>query len=465
MSYFSGLGTAASALHAHQTRIAVIGDNIANIDTPGYAAQRVELGALGSGNWGVFSGRALQHGVDVIGITRRRDELLENASRGAGSDAAMANAQAQSLQSIETQLGPLREGSFSDQLNQFFNSFDDLGNEPNDPAARQVTLQRAEQIAGSLRSQSDLFNTARADEIGRVTDTVDQINRLVDSIADLNLQVKAGSNNGQTPNSLMARRSDQVAKLAELADIEVVEDLTNELTINLDGIMLVSGGRPTHLSVDSTVDPALAPLGMERITVNAPNGRELAITTGALGGHLATANVTVPGLVADLNAFATQFVADVNAIHATGFGQDGVDGRDLFTLTSGIAGDIEVSADVAGRPDLLGASSTAAGTFNGDIAAQMAALGNSDTGPTKIYDAFVAKLGAATERATFSAEIATQAASHAQAGLDKAIGVSLDEELTELMSAQRAYEASARMVTAIDEMLRTLINSTGLVGR
>lgn len=465
MSYFSGLGTAASALHAHQTRIAVIGDNIANIDTPGYAAQRVELGALGSGNWGVFSGRALQHGVDVVGITRRRDELLENAARNSGSDAAMANAQAQSLQSIEAQLGPLREGSFSDQLNQFFNSFDDLGNEPNDPAARQVTLQRAEQVAGSLRSQWDLFTTARTDEIDRITDSVAQVNRLVDSIADLNLQVKAGSLNGQAPNSLIARRADQVAKLAELVDIDVVQDLTNELTINLDGVMLVSGGRPTHLRVDSTVDPALAPLGMERVTVNAPNGRELTIGTGALGGHLVTTNVTVPGLVEDLNAFANQFVADVNAIHSTGFGQDGATGRDLFSLTTGIAGDIEVSADVAGRPDFLGASATATGTFDGTVAAQMAALGNAASGPTKLYDGFVAKLGAATERATFAADIASQSASHAQAGLDKAIGVSLDEELTELMSAQRAYEASARVITAIDEMLRTLISSTGLVGR
>ncbi len=465
MSDFSALSTAASALFAHQKRIGVIGDNIANIDTPGYAKQRVELGAIGTGTSGVFSGKALQRGVDVTGITRRRDALLESTYRNSGGDAAKAIAQSESLKSIEAQLGPLREGSFSDQLNDFFNSFDDLANEPDDPATRMVTLQRAEQIAGSLRSQADTFTTARADEIDRVGALVDEVNRLVDSIADLNLQVKAGSVGGQTPNSLMGQRSEQMAQLAKLVDISVNEGENNSVTVSLDGQLLVSEGAASHLRVASTVDPALTPLNMERVTVLATSGRELSVTSGSLSGHLASANETVPELLADLNAFASQFVTDVNALHATGFGQDGVDGRDLFTQTGGLAESVTVNVDMVDHPERLAAAGTATARFDGSIAAQMALLGSSADGPAKAYDAFVVKLGAQANRLDFAAQIATESANHARSSLDSAIGVNLDEELTDLMSAQRAYEAAARMVTAIDEMLRTLISSTGLVGR
>ncbi len=465
MSNFSALSTASSALFAHQKRIGVIGDNIANIDTPGYAKQRVELGAIGTGTSGVFSGKSLQQGVDVIAITQRRAALLESTFRDSGGDAANAIAQAESLKSIEAQLGPLREGSFSDQLNQFFNSFDDLANEPDDPATRQVTLQRAEQVAGSIRSQADLFNTARGDEIDRVNALIGEVNRLVDSIADLNIQIKAGSIGGATPNSLMGRRGEQMAELAKLVDISVSEGFNNEVTVSLDGQMLVSEGRASHLSVASVADPALAPLNMERITITAPSGREVAIDSGALAGHLQSTNVTIPGLTADLNAFAAQFVADVNALHATGFGQDGIDGRDLFTETGGLAESVTLNIDMVGHPERLAAAATATGALDGSIAAQMALLGSAANGPAKAYDAFIVKLGSETNRLDFSAQIATESANHARSSLDSAIGVNLDEELTDLMSAQRAYEAAARMVTAIDEMLRTLISSTGLVGR
>ncbi|MEZ5230920.1 MAG: hypothetical protein R2710_30865 [Acidimicrobiales bacterium] len=166
--------------------------------------------------------------------------------RNSGGDAAKAIAESESLKSIEAQLGPLREGSFSDQLNQFFNSFDDLANEPDDPATRQVTLQRAEQVAGSIRSQADIFNTARADVIDRVNAIVGEVNRLVDSIADLNLQVKAGSIGGATPNSLLGQRSEQLAQLAKLVDITVTDGQNNEVNVSLDGQLLVSEARDPH---------------------------------------------------------------------------------------------------------------------------------------------------------------------------------------------------------------------------
>ncbi|MEZ5227421.1 MAG: flagellar basal body rod C-terminal domain-containing protein [Acidimicrobiales bacterium] len=204
---------------------------------------------------------------------------------------------------------------------------------------------------------------------------------------------------------------------------------------------------------------------MERITITAPSGRELSVGSGSLAGHLSSANETIPDLVADLNAFATKFVDDVNTLHATGFGQDGTDGRDLFSITGGLAESVTVHPDMVDHPEYLAASGTATGTFDGTVAAQLALLGSAADGPAKAYGAFVVKLGAETNRLDFAAQIATESANHARFSLDAAVGVNLDEELTDLMSAQRAYEAAARMVTAVDEMLNTLINSTGLVGR
>ncbi len=465
MTNFSGLSIAASALYAHQKSIAVIGDNIANVNTPGYAAQRAELGSIGTGNIGVFSGRVLQHGVDVVAITRRRNELLENTSRRATSDAGRANAQAQSIQSIEAQLGSLREGSLSDQLNQFFNAFDDLANEPADLATRQVVLQRADQVAGSLRSQADLLSNARTDEVGRITQVAAEINRLAESIASLNVQVKAGSIGGQSPNSLIGTRNEQIDRLAELIDIKVTNGSNNEVTIDLDGMMLVSGDLSGKIAVSSVVDPALTPLGLTRIAITTPGGRELSVDSGSLGGHLANANAGIPDMMADLNAFAIDFVDQVNTLHRAGFGQDGVDGRDLFSQALPTAASVQVHTDLIDRPDRLGAAQNATASLDGSVAAQLAALGSSASGPVAAYDAFVVKLGSQTSKLTFAADIATENLGHADAALQSDIGVNLDEELTNLMASQRAYEAAARMITAIDETLRTLIQNTGLVGR
>ncbi len=465
MTNFSGLSIAASALYAHQKSIAVIGDNIANVNTPGYAAQRAELGSIGTGNIGVFSGRVLQHGVDVTAITRRRNELLENTSRRATSDAGRAKAQAESIQSLEAQLGSLREGSLSDQLNQFFNAFDDLANEPADLATRQVLLQRADQVAGSLRSQAGLLSNARTDEVGRITQVAAEINRLAESIADLNVQVKTGSIGGQSPNSLIGTRNEQIDRLASLIDIKVTNGANNEVTIDLDGMMLVSGNLSGTIAVGSIVDPALTPLGLTRIAITTPAGRELTVDGGSLSGHLANANDEIPGMMADLDAFANDFVDQVNTLHRTGFGQDGVDGRDLYAQASPTAASVQVHSDLVGHPDRLGAAQNATATLDGSVAAQLAALGSSAGGPAAVYDAFVVKLGSQTSKLTFAADIAAENLGHADAALQSDVGVNLDEELTNLMASQRAYEAAARMITAVDETLRTLIQNTGLVGR
>ncbi len=465
MSDFSALSTAASALYAHQKRIGVIGDNIANINTPGYAAQRVELGSIGSGRYGIFSGKSMQHGVDVINITRRRDALLESAYRRSGSDSQGARAQADAISAIESQLGSLGEGSFSNQLNAFFNSFDDLANEPADVSARHVALQRADQVASSLRSQAELVNATRADGVDRVTALVGEVNRLTESIAALNVQIKTGTIGGTSPNSLIGQRSEQLQQLSKLVDIDVSDGLYGEVNVSLDGLTLVEDGRSTSVTADSVVDPVLGPLGFERIIVTAPNGRELSIGNGEIKGHLTNVNTTIPGVLSDLNDFANQFVASVNAVHTTGFGQDGVTGRSLFTQTSPTAASVVLNTDLVDHPERLGAAATATGAFDGTVAGQMAVLGSSPTGPAAAYEGFVAKLGSLTSRLEFNAQLSEDAASHAESQLSSVVGVNLDEELTDLMASQRAYEAAARMVTAVDEMLRTLISNTGLVGR
>ncbi|MEZ5227420.1 MAG: hypothetical protein R2710_12305 [Acidimicrobiales bacterium] len=195
MSDFSALSTAASALYAIRSASvssATTSPTSIRPATPGsgwISARSVRVRPASSA--ARHCNMASTSSASLVAATR-----CSSTFRNSGGDAAKAIAESESLKSIEAQLGPLREGSFSDQLNQFFNSFDDLANEPDDPATRQVTLQRAEQVAGSIRSQADIFNTARADVIDRVNAIVGEVNRLVDSIADLNLQVKAGSIGG-----------------------------------------------------------------------------------------------------------------------------------------------------------------------------------------------------------------------------------------------------------------------------
>jgi len=462
---FGGLSVALSGLNAHRKRIDVIGDNIANINTPGYHRQRVSLSPVDHVSSGLFAGWSKQGGgVDASSVDRMRDRVLSGHARVQAGVAADRGTTADVLQQMELIVGGLDPGGIHDQMNAMFNSFDDLAAAPEDPAMRQVVLQRAQGLAQAFNR-----TVANVDELQdrmalEAADSVSSINLLSEQIAVLDAEILGSSNFGDDPNTLLDRRDTLVADMTTLADVDVVENPNGQVAISLDGHLLVSNGSASLVSLEPKPDLDLATLGYDKFVVVNSSGRELNVKSGELAGQLNSLAQTIPDGKKAIDAVSAGLVDQVNAIHQGGAGLDGSTGLNLFETGPGL-GEIQISADVVDQPEKVGAAVAGAGALDEANARALAQLAETAGGPLSLFGQMVGTLAAKVVTATGGAEAASAAAEQASNMAISAGGVSLDEELTDLITAQRAYEASARFMTAIDEMLQTLVSSTGRVGR
>ncbi|MEZ5409098.1 MAG: flagellar hook-associated protein FlgK [Acidimicrobiales bacterium] len=464
MGNFGGLQVAYTGLNAHHKRIDVISENIANVNTEGYHRQRVELRSIDQASVGLFSGRVgAGGGVDYSQVTRLRNQILSTAARDQANNAATRTRQADLLQRIEDIVGGLDPGGLHDKLTALFNSFDDLANAPEDSAIREVVLRQADNVAQAFTRTTAAIDQLRDQEHASLVDTVRAVNALTEQIAADDVALLSAVNSDAQPNSLLDGRDLKVAKLAKLIDADVVELPNGQTSISVDGQLVVSAGKSTPLTVAVENDPALAPLGYDKIKVVGTTGRELRIASGEVGASLDALANGIPEQRRAIDALIADLADQVNTVHRGGQGADGSTGLDLFRV--GInTGELTVSTDVNGHPEKLAAARLGAGAFDDGNARALAQLGESTTGPVTVFSNAVGVLAAKVASATSVADAAQVASEQATSLAQSAGGVSLDQELTDLITAQRAYEASARMITAIDEMLQTLIHSTGRVG-
>ena len=237
-------------------------------------------------------------------------------------------------------------------------------------------------------------------------------------------------------------------------------------TISIDGQILVSG--------DGSVRNTLAVTGTTPVELSL-NGATIQATGGFLGGCVQTVNI-IDTLQTKLDLFADELAAQVNTLHTTGYDLDGNVGVAFFTGSGAL--DIRVNSTLynptnplLNQPRLIAAARTLHNTGEPNEGDGVIALSIADLASRKIT-----ALGNQTFN-NYSTELVTALASSIESeenmvddgkvvvdSLDNAIqgetGVSLDEEMIEMISAQRAYQASARMITTINEMLDTLINRT-----
>jgi flagellar hook-associated protein 1 len=184
---------------------------------------------------------------------------------------------------------------------------------------------------------------------------------------------------------------------------------------------------------------------------------------GEMRGLLDQRDLDLPARMAELNTLAAQIINDVNTLHRTGFGLDGVDGRDFFDGTD--ASDIRIAAAVDGNPNAIAASSALAGVpGNAEMASLISdmqyargLLGNTAT-YDEFWSSFVSAVGTASSEARMLMTSQHAVVDHLEQLRLGAAGVNLDEEMVNLLGHQRAYEAAARLVSIIDQMLDTLIN-------
>lgn len=465
-SEFGALNTALTGLFAQRQGLDVTGQNVTNAQTDGYSRQRVDLtsisGPITPAIFATWHGAGA--GVTVEGITRLRDAFLEQ--RGATEHAQLSQVQATAgvLHQIEDLYGEPGTQGIQAQLSAFWNSWDDVSNNPTDLAARQQLLERARTLTGAfnhigtgLQAQWDAVRE-------QLPATVADINATAANVAKLNSAIQRGTLAGNNVNDLMDQRDKLVMKLAETAGVTVRGSSDGMVDLYLGGGALVRGGQSSDLVVtgtavfDAVPDPALG--GPPAISVVwAKGGYAAGISAGTVGAQLSALNQDIPANRYAIDARAQQLVNMVNPQHAAGFDQNGNPGGPVFNGTTARTISVALST-----PDQIAANS-APGALDGKNARTMAELANAPGGVDATYRQLVVSMGVAVQTADQRNGIQQANVAHIDAQREAVAGVNIDEEMTNMLQFQHAYEASSRYMSAVDSMLDTLINRTGSVGR
>lgn len=457
MPSLSSLNTPHTGLNAQRRALDVIAHNVANARTEGYHRQRVEIGSLGTtATTGVFSGASRTYGADVVSVTRAYDEVL--ASRAIREDATRQSAASMrtAMTTVESIFPEPTDLGLSAVLDTFWGSWTDLANDPGSLAARSQVLENARWLATSLNRTDSQLQAVATDAATRIGGLAVEVNDLAAQIADLNRTITSSS---PPNNDLLDRRDVLAGRLANLTGATVRPTTGGKVDVLLGGRALV---------MDTSVQTVTGSTGVLQWT---SDSAAVNPASGEAHGLASVIADVVPRYRAMLDGVASQLVTSVNALHTAGYDQAGTTGRNFFDPANLTAGTIRLSADVLGQPANVAAGApvlpgpVAPGPLDGEQARRIAALAESASGADAQYQSLVTTLSLETRAARSRFDIQEQVADTAMRDAASVGSVSIDEEMVALTMAQRAYEANARVMTAIDEMLGFLIERTGVVGR
>jgi len=461
---FHILNTGATALTAAQRAVEVAAHNAANSTVPGYTRQRVALAATvaAEGTPGVPGTGHRGTGVQVISIDRLRDVLADLAVRTEASTYGAAAGRAEVLGRAQTVLGEYGSG-LPANLSALWAAFDQLALTPNEPAARQIVVDVAGTFAEGLREAAVQVEQIRADVVQRARASTTEVNDLTREIANLNKHIVSARNGGQAPNDLMDRRDLLLDRLSELAGAAVQYRADGSVDVLSGGALLVQG--PDSFTLTESVAGGDLVLRLA--------GRPVAVG-GYLGGQIAVLKVDLRDVKDALDRVARDVGEAVNAVHEEGYVAPGTRGGTFFLGTDDAAG-FRVDPALADLRLVAAAGSAAGSLFDGENALRLArlrqlkgddieALLGAGRGAETLGERLnlvVSMLGSRTAAALAAAETADVAVSSLREQRASANGVSLDEEMVELVKYQHAYDAAARVVSIADAMLDTLINRMG----
>ncbi|MFT0847519.1 flagellar hook-associated protein FlgK [Actinomycetaceae bacterium L2_0104] len=471
MSSFPGLNTALSGLIAQRQALEITGQNMANVNTPGYTRQRANLHAIeGSSTVGLYGAGARSGGVQVGSYERLGDLFLETRVRQEAAASNHLSSLATSWSRMETGLQEPGKGGLSAQLQDFFTSWSDVGNDARDSrTARSVLLEKANALVS--RMQNDYTNVrTQWDTLRQQADTrIMTVNTTAEALANLNAQIRSITASGGAPNDLIDQRAQLATSLAELVGGEARAREDGTLDVMVGGNALVRGNVTSKLALAGTTQMSAVDSDPIHL-VWADSGRTVDATGGELSGILASlapadAGGPLATLAGDYNRLALDIASSVNSLHKNALtsGDPQQVGGAFFTdFPADYSGNAVLDLRVVvGNADEVATAAPGKGPLDSSIGDAISQLTSSNDLWARTVSEIGTRTGAAVDRALASEVTWTRAVQDLQAGT----GVNSDEETMNLLMYQRGYEASARLMTTIDEMLDVLINRTGVVGR
>ena len=437
----SALSIAISGLNASQGALSATSNNIANVNTPGYTREEaVQVESPESDQGGQISGG----GVQLEGLQSIRNELLNLQINQQTSLQGAANTESSSLGQVQTLFNPTGT-DIASALSSFSSSLVELSGNATSASAQQAVLSTGQNLATAFNTTASGLTSAQTAASEQVPETLSQINSLTAQIAQLNgqlSQVPTIDDGGTTQDQL----DQAVQQLSGLTNISVTQTNNGETITTGNGTPLVEGSQSFNLES--------APGTNGQAVVEDSNGNNItsSITGGTLGGSLAIANQTIPGFLTQLNTLASQFATAFNSAQAAGTDSNGNTGAAFFTGTTdpnGAAAGISVALT---SPSQVAISSDGAAGGNGNVANLSAALTNdlpSGQSASGAFASILFNVGTAASNASTQSTAVGDNLTQLTNQQGSVSAVSIDEETTNLLRFQTAYEAASRIVSTV----------------
>ncbi|NMM15748.1 MAG: flagellar hook-associated protein FlgK [Cellulomonas sp.] len=474
MSTFSGISTALSSLIAQRQALEVSGQNIANSNTVGYTRQRASISSLPAASVSsMFStNNGPGQGTQVTGIERLGDVFIDTRVRTETAGSAYLSARSSAYTTLEQSVGEPSTTGLAAQLSTLWAGFHDVGNTPDKDSARSALLESAKAVVDRIATLYSAAGTQWTQARTTTVALVDQVNTTAANVADLNTRILSITNTGGSANELMDQRDLLVTQLSGLVGATARVRDNGTVDVLVAGNALVSGATTKALTVTgptlfsgATAGGAVGAEWASRpgVAVGLDGGRVagllsvLAPPAGGNGGMLTEA-------AASYDALATKLANSVNALHSGATTVGGATGINFFAIDATKPAALGLSVAIT-LPSDIAVATPGKGALDGSVADKIATLGTAADGPDAAWSSIVVQLGVRTASGASRATVAEASRASAASQQLAQMSVSTDEESTNMLAYQRAYEGSARVLTAIDAMLDTLINRTGLVGR
>ena len=459
-SLLNALNAGKTSLLTNQKSIEIVGNNIANVNTEGYSRQRAELTQIPAVNFGDFF---IGQGVTVSDVTRDYsvfiNRQLQNKSIEYGEETGKSN----SLTELE-RIFSVSEDNLASQINDFFDAWQELTANPSGQVERDMVMQRGQLLGDAFKGITDDMDTVVSNMNTEITGEVSSLNEKITEIAKLNDRINLVEISGQTANSARDQRDLIVKDLAETLGVQTYTDNRGMLCVQLPGGMpLVQGNMASTIktvTVGSNVNLQLDATGV-------PMDISLDNLGGKMKGMFEIRDVFIAGLRNDLNTLATDLTSAVNTEHAAGYGSDGVNGRNFFqdmaTLAPGEVASRHVTVTLTDASQVAAAGNPAAAAGDNENALRIAQLevthkvGTTNDTFDNFFSQMVATVGIEASRNDLALAGAKDATVQLQNLRDGYSGVSLEEEMIDLIQYQRGFESSAKFLSTVDEMLNSLL--------
>jgi flagellar hook-associated protein 1 FlgK len=440
---FTGLQTALSGVQAQQAALDVIAHNIANVETPGYSRQEAVFSSspslrLGAGATADGTGAQLGTGVQVQQYRRLRDDFLDLQYRTQNMAAGQSDVATRRLSLVQSSLATNTSGDLGKLLSNYWDSWQTLSSNPNDAAAKAGVVGAASNLAQRFQTLDTDLSTAGTQATSDLNDMLSDagpIKPIADQLASLNSQINQAVGAGTSPNDLLDKRDLLLDQLSQYGQVSTQADPT-----------LGADGKPAYPGmIQVSFGGASTPL-VSQTTATMPTLATLSATPGGQIQGLQDVATKTAGYRTALATMAASLISSTNSVTSS----------PVFSGTG--ANDIAVVATGAT------VSAGAAGGASGDNSVALAMLNLRGGSVDQSYAGLVQTIGSDVATATTNNSTADSVLSNVTAQRTSTSGVSMDEEMANMVRFQRGYQAAARALTTMDDLLNQLISSTGRVG-